>query len=150
MDTHPSSRILVILSTAAALFFSFQTAFAQEVTIPRPDEVERGNWKLVPAECLGDRAATECGFEEALQLVANIIGLLSVIALLLAALLFGYAGFLYATSAGDTGKAKKARGIFTSVAIGLIIVFLAYTIVQVVISVFGVQPEYNLFLQSFQ
>jgi hypothetical protein len=140
MNTRLPSRTLVALSMISLLFVGFQTAFAQP-TIPEPGDITAkdaqgmNTWTLVPAECLGPDAATECGFNEMLQLVANIIGLFMVIALLLAGLLFGYAGFLYVTTAGDPGKAKKARGIFTNVAIGLVIVFLAYTIVQVIISI---------------
>jgi amino acid transporter len=142
-------RLAVIISLVGLFWFSSVTVFAQTTNIPiDPVDVQGPGWTLVPEECLGDRAATDCGFEQLLQLAANIIGLLMAIALLLAALLFGYAGFLYATTAGDPGKAKRARGIFTSVAVGLIIVFLAYTIVQVVVSIFGVQDDYNLFLES--
>ncbi|MEX0933565.1 MAG: hypothetical protein WDZ74_02300 [Candidatus Paceibacterota bacterium] len=139
---------------AVLLFFGGAgTTFAQievpDSTVVEGKDADGRAWTLVPKDCLGDQAATECGFEEVLQLIANIMGLAFVAVLLLAALLFGYSGFLYAYSAGDTTKVKTAKGIFTNVAKGLIIVFLAYTIVQVIISIFGVQPEYNQFLFRF-
>ena len=144
----------MIPAFVVSLLFSGAYGVSAQLLTPSPElvqtEGQRDGWTLVPSECLGPEAAVNCGFEQALQLVANIIGLLLVVALLLSALLFGYAGFTYATSAGDPGKVKTAKGIFTSVAKGLIIVFLAYTIVQVVISIFGVQQEYNIFLQRFQ
>lgn len=142
-------NFLITTIVGVFLFFGASDASAQ-VTTPSPEDVRGGNWTLVPEECLGTRAATDCGFEQILQLIANIIGLFFVIALGLATLLFGYAGFKYATAAGNPQQISGAKAIFKSVAIGLIIVFLAYTLVQVIVSILGVDNSngYNQFLEQ--
>jgi len=143
-------RRLVIATVLGVSMFSGASRVTAQVTTPSPDDVKSDGWTLVPEECLGEGAATECGFDQALQLIANLIALLFVISLGLATLLFGYAGFKYATAAGNPQQIKGAKTIFTSVAIGLIIVFLAYTLVQVVISILGVDNTagYNQFLEE--
>lgn len=141
-------RNLIITSFVGALFLFGAMGVSAQVTTPSPTDVRGNGWTLVPEECL-ENAATECGFEQMLQLIANIIGLFLVIALALATLLFGYAGFKYATAAGNPQQISGAKAIFKSVAIGLIIVFLAYTIVQVVVSILGVEgDDYNQFLEE--
>lgn len=51
-------------------------------------------------------------------------------------LMFVYAGFLYITAGGDTGKISKATGVFGKVVVGLIIVLLAWTIVDTILKAF--------------
>jgi hypothetical protein len=43
-----------------------------------------------------------------------------------------YGGFLYLTSGWEEEKTKKAKAIFKQVAIGLIVIFLAYSVVNFV------------------
>ncbi len=49
-----------------------------------------------------------------------------------------YAGIKYVTSAGDPGKTEEAQKQIISAIIGLAIVILAYTILRVVLYLFGV------------
>lgn len=116
--------------------------------VPSPSDIEDSNWTLVPPECLGPDAPTQCGFDQLMQLIANIMGLLMVIALSLATLLFAYAGFRYATALGNPSQIQGAKKMFTNVAIGLALVFGAYLIVQVVVSILDVQDDYNMFLDK--
>ncbi len=53
----------------------------------------------------------------------------------LVGVLFGiYGGFLMLTAGGDEEKVKKGRTILMQVAIGLVVIFLANSIVQLVLS----------------
>ncbi len=60
----------------------------------------------------------------------------------LAALSFMYAGFLMLTAAGNEGKVKEAKGIFTTTAWGFLIAISAFAVVRFILSV--VDPQYDL------
>lgn len=45
-----------------------------------------------------------------------------------------YGGYLYLTAGGNDDQTKQAKGIFKNVAIGLVIIFLAYSIVITVMN----------------
>jgi len=60
------------------------------------------------------------------------INYLLVLAVPLAAVSFAWAGFLYITAAGDSGKVEEAKGIFKKVAIGFIIALAGYLIVKTI------------------
>lgn len=68
--------------------------------------------------------------ENALTIVYFVAGIVAVITLIIA-------GFLYATSAGDPGKAKTAKNAILYSVIGLIAVLLAFMITTYVRSVVG-------------
>jgi len=139
-----------LLGTIIFSFGNITNAQTLEVSLPAKDENDGGWTTLVPAGCLGpDASKTEnCGFPEFMQLVANIMGLLTVLALAIATFLFAFAGFKYATAVGNPSQIQGAKKIFTNVIIGLVIVFIAYTIVQVIASSLQVEPEYNQFLDK--
>ena len=75
-----------------------------------------------------------CEFADVLQLASNIINFLITISVVIATIAFAYAGFLYLTSGGDSGKVSKATGIFTNVVVGFIIVVGAWIIVHTILS----------------
>jgi len=83
--------------------------------------------KLIPCD------GPNCDFNALMLLVKNVITYLMIISVPLAAIAFSYAGFLYLTAAGDSGKVKQAHGIFTKVAIGFIMVLAAWVIVHEIV-----------------
>lgn len=48
-----------------------------------------------------------------------------------------YGGFIYLTAGGNDEQVKKAKTIFKQVAIGLVVIFLAFSVVNFVISSLG-------------
>jgi len=74
--------------------------------------------------------------------IPGLISAFIVIVLIIAALLFFFmliiGGIRYITSGGDKAKAESARGMITSALIGLVIVFAAWAIVQLVQNFFGI------------
>ena len=68
----------------------------------------------------------ETGLTTTIQSMVNyVIGFLGLVAVL-----YGiYGGFLYLTAAGNDEQIKKAKTIFKQVAIGILIVFLSYSVV---------------------
>ena len=74
--------------------------------------------------------------------IPGLISAFVIIALVVAALIFFFmlifGGIKYITSGGDKAKAESARGMITAALIGLVIVFAAWAIVQLVEAFFGV------------
>jgi len=68
----------------------------------------------------------DCNLCHLVELAQRIINIGIFITIALSAMVFAYAGYLYLTAGGDTGKAKSARQIFTSVAVGLMIILGAW------------------------
>lgn len=73
-----------------------------------------------------------CGFNDMIKLVQNIITFVLYIAVPIAVGMFTYAGVLYLTASGKTGQIEKAHTIFLNVLIGFIIVFSAWLIVNTI------------------
>ena len=116
--------ILALLLVPAA-FFVPSTAFAQDgVTDDIPN-------RIVPECGYGDH--DECGFCDLGELAQNIINFLVVFAVVTAALLFAWAGVLLLTAGGKPDNVSKARSIFTSVLIGLIVIISAWLIVDIIL-----------------
>jgi len=74
--------------------------------------------------------------------VANIISAFIILALVVAALVFFFmlvwGGIRYITSGGDKGQTEAARGQITAALIGLVIVFAAWAIINLVNLFFGI------------
>lgn len=79
---------------------------------------------LVP--CSG----SECGTCQLVTLAENIIDILIIIMVGIAAILIAYAGYLMVISAGNASKFQRGKGIFTNVIIGLIIMLVAWLIID--------------------
>ena len=96
---------------------------------------------LVPC---GQEAQPKCDFNQAMQLLNNIIDFGLLLVPFLAAIALMFAGFMYLTSAGDTGKVSKAHEIFTDTVIGIVVALAAWLIVKTILSGLGVPSAFNL------
>lgn len=74
----------------------------------------------------------ECQVCHVVETGQRIINFFVAIASFLAVVIFAYAGFLMLTAAGETGKISRARGMFTNVLIGLVIVLAGWLIIDTV------------------
>lgn len=74
--------------------------------------------------------------------ISGIISAIIVIILVAAALIFFFmlvlGGIKYITSGGDKGKTEEARGQITAALIGLVIVFAAWAIINLINLFFGI------------
>lgn len=86
---------------------------------------------LVPYAC---EDPNTCGTCELVSVINNIIQFVVQISTLLAVAAFIYAGFLMVTSQGNEGQITRAKGIFTNVVIGLVIILAAFIIVNTVLA----------------
>lgn len=76
-----------------------------------------------------------CGACELVELAHNIINFFIYLAIVIATLLFMWAGILYVTSGPNPDNIKKAHKIFFNVLIGLVIVLASWLIVDTLIRV---------------
>ncbi len=118
-----------IIRTISAVFFS--------LVIFSP-------YLVLAADPLVPTCDPNCGFNELITLVNNIIKWAIMIAPMLAALTFAYAGFLYITAGGSPEKKSEANRIFFATVAGLIIVLAAWLIVNAILSGLKVDGVYNL------
>ncbi len=78
----------------------------------------------------------KCTMCHIVQLIQNILSFLVTISVIVATLMFIYAGFLYLTAGGSADKIKSANKIFTNVFIGFIFVLGAFLIVDTIMKTF--------------
>lgn len=96
---------------------------------------------LVPCGGPGD----PCEFSDIIVLINNIISfLLFNLAIPVSAIMFAAGGFMLVTAGGNEGKIAKAKEIFSSVLIGLLIAFMAWIIVQTLLCAVGLDSGYSL------
>ena len=69
--------------------------------------------------------------------LSNILNTFYFFAGVIAVALIVYAGFLFVTSAGDSGKVAKAKNTITAAVIGLVIIMLAFVITRFVAGIAG-------------
>lgn len=85
-----------------------------------------------------------CDFEDAMQLIRNIINfLLFTIATPIAGLVICYAGFILITSGGSSENKTKAKHVLLNVIIGYAIALGAWIIVNTIFSAFKIAPCQN-------
>jgi len=79
----------------------------------------------------------ECGWKHIVKLAQNIVNFLIAFSVVIATLMFTYAGFLYLTAGGNPSRLEKAHKIFINVGIGFVFVLGAFLIVKLVMDTFG-------------
>lgn len=75
----------------------------------------------------------------------NVIRYLVVLGLVFIAVVIAYAGFMYMTANGDTGKISQAHKMFGKSVAGIVIVLCAYVLIQVLFDILGVDTKFNIF-----
>ena len=90
--------------------------------LPQPTGVIGG--QLVPT------CAPNCAWADLVKLASNILNFLVFLSIMAAALMFSYAGFLYMSDGGSMNKVKEAHSVFAAVAVGIIIVLVAWLAVD--------------------
>lgn len=94
------------------------------------------NISLVPCTGVG---TSECTFQKLMEMINRIINfVLFILILPIAAIIFAYAGILYISSAASPSNKEKAKGIFGTVVVGLIVALGAWIIINTILSSFGI------------
>jgi hypothetical protein len=76
-----------------------------------------------------------CQLCDLVSLVDNLINFAVAFSVIVATLMFTYAGFLYFTASASEGNIKKAHGVFGKVFVGLLIVLTAWLLIHTLLSV---------------
>lgn len=100
------------------------------VVVPVATYAQGGFKTLVPENCSGANAATNCGFCDLAELAQNVLNDAVYLAVFFSAILFAWAGFKMLTNGGNMHQISEARQIFTDVAIGLIIILAGWLVVD--------------------
>lgn len=87
---------------------------------------------LVPCDGTNE---SPCNYQSLIILANKIINFLLEASVIIAMLLFTYAGFQLAFSGGDTGAMSKAKAIFWSALKGLVIALAAWLIIETILRV---------------
>lgn len=121
MNTHMKKAIAT--ATSAAVFFSAALpAFAQKI-----DPCPKGTFNPlcgINANNLG-------------AVVQGIVTILLIIAVVIALFYLIFGGIKWVTSGGDKAKVESARNHIIAAIIGLVVAFLAYFILTLIFSIFG-------------
>ena len=96
---------------------------------------------LVPSNAQNVSNLAKLDWCDFFQLLSNIIGLLSYIAVAVATLAIIWGGVTLLTSAGSEGNIKKGKGIIKAAVIGYAIVLAANIIVVGIFSAFGIDAS---------
>ena len=96
------------------------------------DNPRNDKFQLVPCEGINDKGVEDCDFNALMTLINRVISFILYVSIPLAAISFSYAGYLYISAAGDTGKIEDAHKIFKSVLIGFIFIISAWLIVYTI------------------
>ncbi len=111
-----------LLTSFVLLFFVLAPSFAM---------AEGG---LVPCGTASNAKAeitNPCTFNHLITLAQNIINFLIGLGVVVAALGFAYAGFLYITAMGSEEKIKHAHALFIKVVLGFVVMLSAWLVVRV-------------------
>ena len=76
-----------------------------------------------------------CRACDLIELSSNVINFAIAFSVIIATLMFAYAGILYVTAASKPDQVKKAHGVFINVFVGLCIVLTAWLLVNITFSV---------------
>jgi hypothetical protein len=86
---------------------------------------------------------SSCKLADLVLTIRAVIDWLLTIAAVIGGVLFAYAGYLYVTSAGNTGQVGQAHQIFWNVLIGIVIAFAAWLIIKSILDALGLDPAYS-------
>jgi hypothetical protein len=95
---------------------------------------------LVPC---GDKDPTSCTWGSVVAFANTFLNFLIGIGVVIAGVLIAVAGIKLLLGRGDPGAWKAAKQMMTNVIIGMAIMILAFTIIKVLLTTFGVQGKFR-------
>lgn len=110
-----------------------------------PIAVEAQNFSSTRQIVRCDGVNIPCDDKQVFATLQRLLVVVISIGVALIAVAISWAGFLYMTAAGDTGKISRAHEIFKKAAVGFALMVLAFLIVELLFSVFGVKTGFNPF-----
>jgi len=80
-----------------------------------------------------DCAGSDCDWGDLITLGQNILNLIVTIAVIASAVMFAYAGWLFFSDTGNASNVEKGKKVFGAVVIGLVIVLVAWLVVDTIL-----------------
>lgn len=90
------------------------------------------------------RSEVPCEWPQFIALVNELIRFGIYLAVVFATLTIAYAGFRMLTAAGNESQISAAKGMIWNAVLGIIIVMIAWLIVQYILTSIGLNPNYSL------
>jgi hypothetical protein len=113
--------------TASATYLSF--------ALPALAQGRGGSVKVCPSG--GSFGSTLCNINDLGKLVGTAVSVLLIIAVIVSLFYLVFGGIRWVTSGGDKAKVESARNHIIAAIIGLVVAFLAFFILNDVLSLFG-------------
>jgi hypothetical protein len=116
-------------------YLPLAVAFASAVLVVAPTIASAavGIPTIVPCGGTGQSACTVCDLAKVAQ---NILNAGIYLAVILSAVLFAWAGFLYLTNVGNSSGVARAKEIFSNILIGLVIILASWLVIDIVMRTF--------------
>ncbi len=130
-----TQRLYALLIVVFAVIFISAPFFFSPVSAQGPGLFPGDKGPSGIVSC-GDAGEQACNFCDLVKVANESLSFAVYFSVFIATLLFAYAGFLYVTSAGDTGKISTATGIFGKVVVGMIIILTAWLVVDTIMKTF--------------
>jgi|AntRauTorcE11897_2_1112592.scaffolds.fasta_scaffold15982_2 heme A synthase len=127
-----SIKIKKYLLILIGIFYYFSSSVL--VGAQRASE-DAGGAGLVPCD------GPNCDIDHFLELLFNVMNYIIWLGIIFSSLVFVYAGFLYITAQGDSSKVQRATKIFTNVAVGLFLAFIAFLLIEVITTSLGLDTS---------
>lgn len=122
----------------ATMLLLTSVAITGVLTTVVPTVVFAQQSKLVPCE-----GPDDCKYEQLVELGANVVEFLFQLATAIAVIVLAYAGFLYMTAAGNTGKISQAHQLIWYAVIGFLVALSAWLLVEVLMNTLQVEKEFR-------
>ena len=120
------SRYVILIVMIFLVVGAFAPVVAQGQGFPEP---------LVPEECRGADAATQCTLCSLTQLARNVLNFAIFIAIVMSAVLFAWAGIRYLTNMGNLNVAATARKTLMNVFLGLLLILCAWLVINTLMGI---------------
>lgn len=144
MKSNIKNFIAIIFSLIFVFNFATPFAFAEgnPALDPSTDVVKSfDGGGLVPC---GRGGSAECNWNDLIILANRVVTFLVWLSVSLAVMAFCYAGFLYMTAFGESGKIEQAHGIFKSAITGILFVLCGWLIIATILKVLVNGDEANI------
>lgn len=75
----------------------------------------------------------DCNWSDIITLGHNILNFIVMLSIVASGIMFAYAGWLFFSDTGNSGNIEKGKKIFSSIVIGLVIVLVAWLVVNTIL-----------------
>ncbi|MCH7597442.1 hypothetical protein IID27_00120 [Patescibacteria group bacterium] len=126
----------------AAFFVIIGVALLTQAPIAYAQLSSSFDGRIVACDGFDASGRNSCNLCTLLETAQNIINFLVFFAIIVAVLMFVYAGFLLVTAGSNEGQISKGKSIFWTVFIGLFVILAAWLIINLIMSAF-LNPDFG-------